>query len=230
MTSLNPVLRVEEQLVAPLKRHLGLTSAAARERAIAALRQTGIPDPERNITAYPHELSGGMRQRVLIAMAIACEPRLLIADEPTTALDVTIQAQIVELLKDLSARLRSAVIFVTHDMGVVARFADRVGVMYAGRLVELGSVHEIFENPQHPYTRGLLASIPTVGGDMPDRLSQIDGVPPDLAHLPDGCAFAARCERVSGRCRQARPELTTRGIGHFAACFDTDSIAPGGFA
>ena len=222
MTALNPVLRVEEQLTAPLKRHLHLGAAEARERGLLALRQVGIPDPERNITAYPHELSGGMRQRVLIAMAIACEPRLLIADEPTTALDVTIQAQIIELLKELSTRLQSAVIFVTHDMGVVARFAHRVGVMYGGRLVEIGPVNEIFANPQHPYTRGLLASIPTVGGDMPERLAQIDGVPPNLADLPEGCAFAPRCELVTGRCRQVRPELTRRGAEHSAACLVTE--------
>jgi len=227
MTSLNPVLRVVDQITAPLKRHLGLSQHAAEEKALEALRRVGIPDPERNIRAYPHELSGGMRQRVLIAMAVACEPRLLIADEPTTALDVTIQAQIIELLKEQAAALNSAVIFVTHDMGVVARFAHRVGVMYGGRLVEIGPVEEIFANPQHPYTRGLLASIPTVGGDMPERLAQIDGTPPDLARLPEGCSFAPRCELVEGRCRQVRPDLTRRGPSHEAACLVTET-EPGG--
>ncbi len=223
MTSLNPVLRVVDQITAPLKRHLGLSQHESEVKALEALRRVGIPDPERNIRAYPHELSGGMRQRVLIAMAVACEPRLLIADEPTTALDVTIQAQIIELLKQQAAELNSAVIFVTHDMGVVARFAHRVGVMYGGRLVEIGPVAEIFSNPQHPYTRGLLASIPTVGGEMPERLAQIDGVPPDLARLPEGCSFAPRCELVAGRCRQVRPELSTRGPEHQAACLVTES-------
>jgi oligopeptide/dipeptide ABC transporter ATP-binding protein len=163
-------------------------------------------------------------------MAIACEPRLLIADEPTTALDVTIQAQIIELLKDLSARLNSAVIFVTHDMGVVARFAHRVGVMYGGRLVEIGSVHEIFRNPRHPYTRGLLASIPTVGGAMPERLAQIEGTPPDLANLPMGCAFAPRCRAATSRCRQETPRLSRRAGDHFAACLVTEADDLGGSA
>ena len=227
MTSLNPVLRVTDQITAPLKRHLGLSQHAAEQKALEALRRVGIPDPERNIRAYPHELSGGMRQRVLIAMAVACEPRLLIADEPTTALDVTIQAQIIELLKEQAAELNSAVIFVTHDMGVVARFAHRVGVMYGGRLVEIGPVEEIFENPQHPYTRGLLASIPTVGGEMPERLAQIDGTPPDLARLPEGCSFAPRCDAAQAPCLQVRPELTRRGPGHEAACLVTESEAGG---
>ena len=221
MTSLNPVLRVSDQITAPLRRHLGLGPAAARERAIDVLRQVGIPDAERNVTSYPHELSGGMRQRVLIAMAIACEPKLLIADEPTTALDVTIQAQIVELLKDISERRGTAVMFVTHDMGLVARFAHRVAVMYAGRIVEIGPVREIFADPQHPYTRGLLASIPAIGGAKPERLMQIDGAPPDLANPPAGCAFAPRCGLATSHCTAARPPLEHRSPNHKAACWVT---------
>ena len=219
MTSLNPVLRVSEQITAPLRRHLGLGPAAARERAIDVLRQVGIPDAERNVDSYPHELSGGMRQRVLIAMAIACEPKLLIADEPTTALDVTIQAQIVELLKGISERRGTAVMFVTHDMGLVARFAHRVAVMYAGKIVEIGPVREIFADPRHPYTRGLLASIPAIGGTKPERLMQIDGAPPDLANPPVGCAFAPRCGLTTSRCTVERPVLEHRSANHEAACW-----------
>ncbi len=223
MTALNPVIRISEQITAPLKRHLGLSPSAARERAIDLLRMTGIPDPDRNFESYPHELSGGMRQRVLIAMAVACRPRLLIADEPTTALDVTIQAQIVALLKNLSAEFGTSVIFVTHDLGLVARFAHRVAVMYAGRIVEMGTVGEIFESPQHPYTRGLLHSLPAIAGARPERLEQIDGQPPSLAALPPGCAFAARCKSTVGRCATDRPELSTRGGGHKAACWATNT-------
>jgi oligopeptide/dipeptide ABC transporter ATP-binding protein len=223
MTSLNPVIRISEQITAPLKRHLGLSSTAARQRAIELLRMTGIPDAERNIECYPHELSGGMRQRVLIAMAVACRPRLLIADEPTTALDVTIQAQIVALLKNLSEEFGTSVIFVTHDLGLVARFAHRVAVMYAGRIVEIGPVDQIFEDPQHPYTRGLLHSLPAIAGERPERLEQIEGQPPSLAALPEGCAFAARCTASVGRCSNERPELTYRGNGHRAACWVTEA-------
>ncbi len=221
MTALNPVARVADQIIAPLRRHLGLNSVAATARAIEALRQTGMPDPERNINAYPHELSGGMRQRVLIATAIACQPRLLIADEPTTALDVTIQAQIVALIKTMSEQLNSAVLFVTHDMGLVARFAHRVAVMYGGRIVESGPVAELFRNPQHPYTQGLLASIPTIGGEKPGRLMQIEGTPPDLAQLPPGCSFAPRCDQAIARCQELCPELSLRGFDHHAACWAT---------
>lgn len=221
MTSLNPVMRIADQIVAPLRRHLGMAPGAARERAIELLRLTGIPDAERNIQAYPHELSGGMRQRVLIAMAVACHPRLLIADEPTTALDVTIQAQIVSLLKSLSEEFGTSVIFVTHDLGLVARFAHRVAVMYAGRIVETGPVEQIFERPQHPYTRGLLHSLPAIAGERPERLEQIDGQPPNLAELPPGCAYAERCPAVVAKCAAERPALVHRGEGHRAACWAT---------
>ena len=221
MTALNPVIRVADQIIPPLRQHLGLAPGAARERAIQVLRQTGIPDPERNIDAYPHELSGGMRQRVLIAMALACEPKLLIADEPTTALDVTVQAQIVSLLKEISQRRNMSVIFVTHDLGLVARFADRVAVMYAGRFVEAGPVREIFSSPQHPYTQGLLASIPAIDGSRTDRLWQIEGTPPDLAKLTPACSYAARCPAANSLCHHVRPLLEHRGAGHEAACWIT---------
>ncbi len=219
MTSLNPVMRIGDQIIGPLRRHLNMNPAAARARAIDTLRQVGIPDPERNIDAFPHELSGGMRQRALIAMAIACEPRLLIADEPTTALDVTIQAQIVELLKGISERAHSAVVLVTHDMGLVARFAHRVAVMYAGRMVEIGPINEIFANPKHPYTKALLASVPAVDGEKAERLYQIEGSPPDLTQLPQGCAFADRCPSAMALCRAGVPAPTRVAPGHATACW-----------
>jgi peptide/nickel transport system ATP-binding protein len=221
MTSLNPVQRVEHQLTAPMMRHLRLSKSEARQRAIELLTQVGIPAPEVRISAFPHELSGGMRQRVLIAMALSCRPQLILADEPTTALDVTIQAQIIALLKQLADDTGVAVIFVTHDLGLVARFAQTVAVMYAGRIVEYGPVETIYRQPQHPYTRGLLASIPTTSGDRTQRLAQIPGAPPDLANPPPGCAFAPRCGDAVDRCLGERPELLYRGNGHRAACWVT---------
>jgi oligopeptide/dipeptide ABC transporter ATP-binding protein len=206
-----------------------MAPAAARRRAIELLEQTGIPDPARNVDAYPHELSGGMRQRVLIAMAVACGPRVLIADEPTTALDVTIQAQIVALLRDMAERLNSAVLFVTHDLGLVARFAHRVAVMYAGRFVECGPVREIFAQPKHPYTRGLLASIPRIDGPPAERLWQIEGSPPDLSTLGDSCAFAPRCPSVLTRCTESRPPLEPVVTAHHqAACWVVSAHASSG--
>jgi len=218
MTSLNPVMTVHAQMTRPLRQHLGLTEPEARERAIELLGATGIPDPHRNIDAYPHELSGGMRQRVMIAMAISCGPRLLIADEPTTALDVTIQAQIVALLRRISEERSSSVIFVTHNMGLVARFADRVAVMYAGRIIEMASVEEIFESPKHPYTQGLLSSIPSIDGVLPERLSQIPGAPPDLATLGAGCAFMPRCGQSLQRCAETDPILARVDADRSVAC------------
>jgi peptide/nickel transport system ATP-binding protein len=224
MSSLNPVLTVEDQITAPIRRHLGLSKAAARERALELLQQVGIPAPADRLKAYPHQLSGGMRQRVLIAMALACGPKLLLADEPTTALDVTIQAQIVALLKDLSDRLNMAVIFVTHDLGLVARFAHTVAVMYAGRFIETGPAEEIFAHPRHPYTQGLLGSIPAITGDRPMRLTQVPGSPPDLAMLGTGCPFEPRCDFAIERCLTERPPLAaTTGHARKACWVDTSS-------
>ena len=222
MTSLNPVLRVADQMVAPMKRHLGISSTEAMVRAVELLAQVGIPDPRAWLQNYPHELSGGMRQRVLIAMALSCRPDLIIADEPTTALDVTIQAQIVALLRRLAEETGTAVLFVTHDLGLVARFAQKVAVMYGGRFIEYGPVQSIFADPQHPYTQGLLQSIPPLTGPRQERLVQIGGAPPDMKALGEGCAFGPRCPMAESRCGQERPSLSQRGGGHTAACWVTE--------
>ena len=225
MTSLNPVMRVGEQMVAPMVRHLGLSKTDAKHRAVELLGQVGIPGPELRISAYPHELSGGMRQRVLIALALSCRPGLILADEPTTALDVTIQAQIIVLLRELAEQTGTSVIFVTHDLGLVARFAQKVAVMYGGRIVEFGPTDRIFANPQHPYTQGLLKSIPTTAGERVDRLVQIPGSPPDLREPGTGCSFAPRCPHVMSRCSDERPGLALRETGHTTACW-IDSSEP----
>ena len=217
MTSLNPLHRVGQQIAEPIIVHRGLAKSDAQKQAVALLRRVGIPDPETRANAYPHELSGGMRQRVMIAMALACNPRLLIADEPTTALDVTIQAQILDLLKDLQAETGMAILLITHDLGIIAEFADHVAVMYAGKLVERAPVAELFARPRHPYTEGLLRSMPEVDRDM-DRLVTIEGNVPDLGALPSGCRFAPRCTFVMEACRQAEPGLRRFGIDHVAAC------------
>ncbi|HEY1960376.1 MAG TPA: ABC transporter ATP-binding protein [Polyangiaceae bacterium] len=219
MTSLNPVYTVGAQIVEAIRMHQKKSRSEARAHAIEMLKLVGIPSPESNIDAYPHQLSGGMRQRVMIAMALACRPKLLIADEPTTALDVTIQAQILELLKKLQAQLGMAVILITHDLGVIAEYAKDVVVMYAGRVVERATVKEIFERPLHPYTRGLLGSIPVPKrGEERKRLPTIEGVVPDLRDLPPGCRFADRCPMVIEDCRKAEPALREIEPGHLVRC------------
>jgi oligopeptide/dipeptide ABC transporter ATP-binding protein len=223
MSSLNPVLTVEQQIAAPLKRHLGIGGAATRARALELLQQVGIPAPAERLQAYPHQLSGGMRQRVLLAMALSCGPRLLLADEPTTALDVTVQAQIIALLNGLADQMNMAVIFVTHDLGLVARFADRVAVMYAGRFVEVATTTTLFARPQHPYTRGLLASIPAITGERPARLSQIPGSPPDVLNPGPGCPFEPRCAYAIQSCTEQRPALEPRGAANVACWVDAET-------
>jgi len=217
LTSLNPLYTVGRQLVETIRTHLPLDAAQARERAIDLLRQTGIPAPEARIDQFPHQFSGGMRQRVVIALALAAQPRLIVADEPTTALDVSIQAQIIALLKRLARDNGAAVMLVTHDMGVIAETCDRVAVMYAGRIVELGPVHDVIHVPAHPYSRGLMGSIPAMDEDR-ERLLQIDGSMPRLNAIPAGCAFNPRCPLVFDRCRQERPELMPAGQTQ-AACW-----------
>jgi peptide/nickel transport system ATP-binding protein len=217
LTSLNPLYTVGRQLVETIQTHLPLNAAQARERAIDLLRQTGIPAPEARIDQYPHQFSGGMRQRVVIALALAAEPRLIVADEPTTALDVSIQAQIISLLQRLAREHGASVMLVTHDMGVIAETCDRVVVMYAGRIVEVGPVQQVIHHPAHPYTRGLMGSIPAMDEDR-ERLAQIDGSMPRLNAIPAGCAFNPRCARVMPRCREHRPDLLDAGLTR-AACW-----------
>lgn len=219
MTSLNPVLRVEKQLTESLRLHLGMTGAEARERAIALLDHVGIPAAAERIRNYPHQFSGGMRQRVMIAMGLACNPRLLIADEPTTALDVTIQAQIVELVKQLRQELGMAVIWITHDLSLLAGIADRILVMYAGQIVEQAPLHALYSNPRHPYTIGLLQSMPRLDEQRQARLKPIPGMPPDLTDYPQGCPFATRCQFAIDRCREADPPLEPVAEGHAVACW-----------
>jgi peptide/nickel transport system ATP-binding protein len=220
MTSLNPVFTVGRQVEETLRKHRGLSRAAARKRAIELLDLVHIPAPERRVREYPHQLSGGMRQRVMIAMAVACEPKILIADEPTTALDVTIQAGILDLMRELRERLGTAIILITHNLGVVADIADRVVVMYAGRKAEEAPVRELFARPQHPYTIGLLGAIPLPGAaSKQDRLKEIPGRVPSLAELPDHCAFAPRCPRADDRTRSEIPQLRSVGPEHLVACF-----------
>src|SRR5262245_52759678 len=219
MTSLNPVLTIGRQLTEPAEIHLGMSSAQARVRAAELLSRVGIADPERRLAQYPHQFSGGMRQRMMIAMALVCDPALILADEPTTALDVTIQAQILELLKDLSRRFGVAMLMITHNLGVVARYADRVNVMYAGKIVERGTAREIYGNPRHPYTLGLLRSVPRLDEPRRAKLQPIPGQPPDLSRLPSGCSFAPRCSYAIERCRREIPPLEPIHGEHLAACW-----------
>ncbi len=224
MTSLNPVLTVGRQLTETLEHHLKSSREEALERARELLRLVGIADEERRLAQYPHHLSGGMRQRVMIAMALACEPKLIIADEPTTALDVTIQAQILELMRDLTKRLGVALIVITHNLGVVARYAERVNVMYAGKVIESGRAIDIYHRPRHPYTLGLLRSVPRLDQPRGIRLVPIVGQPPDLTDLDGGCAFRPRCTFATAMCAGAIPPLETVGEGHSSACFNIATV------
>ena len=225
MTSLNPYLRVARQLTEVLELHEGCTRDAARRRSIEMLERVGIPEASRRIDDYPHQFSGGMRQRVMIAMALLCKPEVLIADEPTTALDVTIQAQILDLIRDLRDEFATAVVLITHDLGVVAGLADDVAVMYAGHIVEHAPTKSLFAAPQHPYTLGLMRCIPRLDRDE-ERLTPIPGRPPDLVHLGPGCPFEPRCSFVLERCTRERPELVERDTAHAAACWADLAVLP----
>jgi oligopeptide/dipeptide ABC transporter ATP-binding protein len=225
MTSLNPVLSIGRQITETIEQHRGTGRPAAIRRAIELLHLVGIADPERRLRQYPHQLSGGMRQRIMIAIALACDPKLIIADEPTTALDVTIQAQILELLKDLTRRLEVALIIITHNLGVVARYANRVNVMYAGRIVESGPAAAIYKEPRHPYTIALLRSVPRLDRPRQARLDPVEGQPPDLTRLDAGCAFRARCRHAIADCAAARPLLEPAAESdHLVACFRSATL------
>ena len=219
MTSLNPVLTIGRQLTETVETHLGMTASQSHARAVELLSLVGIPDGARRLRQFPHQFSGGMRQRIMIAMALACNPSLVLADEPTTALDVTIQAQILELMKSLSRRLGAAIMMITHNLGVVARYADRVNVMYAGKIVERATAREIYANPRHPYTLGLLRSVPRLDEPRRSRLQPIPGQPPDLSRLPGGCSFAPRCAYAIDRCREEEPPLAPVVGEHLSACW-----------
>jgi peptide/nickel transport system ATP-binding protein/oligopeptide transport system ATP-binding protein len=223
MTSLNPVFQVGMQIMEPLRAHMGMTKAQAADRAVELLELVGIPDARKRLNDYPHQFSGGMRQRVMIAIALACDPDVLIADEPTTALDVTIQAQILELVKELRQKLGMAIIWITHDLGVIAGIADRVMVMYGGQVVEQAPVKELFANPQHPYTRALLKTIPSLTGKRAERLQVIEGQPPIMMAEPSACAFRDRCAHAFDRCARENPQRRSLdgravGRGHDVAC------------
>jgi peptide/nickel transport system ATP-binding protein len=225
MTSLNPVLTIGFQIMEPLLLHLGMSESQARARALDLLKMVGIPDPERRLDQYPHQFSGGMRQRVMIAIALSCNPKLIIADEPTTALDVTIQAQILKLMKDLTRDLGIALVVITHNLGIVARYADRVNVMYAARMAEQGAAAEVFAQPLHPYTAGLLRSVPRLDQPRGRKLETIDGLPPNLLDPPPGCRFAPRCRARQDACVQALPELEMIAPGHASACIRAHEMA-----
>jgi oligopeptide transport system ATP-binding protein len=225
MSSLNPSLTVGLQIAEPVNLHRKTPWKAALDKAVELLGKVRIPDGRSRLSSYPHQYSGGMRQRVMIAMALACQPQLIIADEPTTALDVTVQAQILALLKELTREANSAMILITHDLGVVARYADRVAVMYGGRIVETAPARALYKSPRHPYTRGLMLSVPRLDGDTDRPLVPIEGQPPDLASLPAGCAFAQRCKDATERCHRERPPLVESASNHFSACWYHERLA-----
>ena len=224
MTSLNPVLSIQRQLTESLELHLGMSKTDARREAVRRLEQVGIPDPERRLKQFPHQFSGGMLQRVMIAMALSCNPKLIIADEPTTALDVTIQAQILELMKNLSREYGVSLIIITHNLGVVARYADRVNIMYAGKIIERGTARDMYRNPSHPYTLGLLNSVPRLDLPRKEKLDPVEGQPPDLMNLPAGCSFRERCRFAIERCAEEIPPLQSVSAGHFSACFAAETL------
>ncbi len=224
MTSLNPFMKISRQLMEVTELHLGHTKQQAREHALKMLELVGIPDAERRMSEYPHEFSGGMRQRVMIAMALACDPELLIADEPTTALDVTIQAQILELIKDLKARMGTSVILITHDLGVVAGMTDKIIVMYAGKVFEQAPTAELLATPANPYTKGLLKSVPDPAHEAGKELYQIPGLPPDVAHLPPGCPFAPRCDRAQDICTRELPPFVQINANHHSLCHFANEV------
>lgn len=224
MTSLNPVLTISTQIGEALELHLGMTREQAHNRTVELLKMVGIPEAETRLDDYPHQFSGGMRQRVMIAMALSCSPQLLIADEPTTALDVTIQAQIIDIVKRLKRELGMAIIWITHDLGVIAGLADRINVMYAGYVIETAGVRELFANPSHPYTLGLLGSIPRVDEQRKDKLTPIEGLPPDLVQMPKGCPFYDRCRYRTEKCAEENPALISVGVRHWAACWNWEDV------
>ncbi len=223
-TSLNPVLTVSRQLSESLALHRGLDKKAAAEEAVNLLKLVGIADAERKAEGYPHQCSGGMQQRIMIAMALSCNPDLLIADEPTTSVDVTVQAQLLELINNMRSQFGTAVIIITHNLGVVARYVDRVNVMYAGRLMETGPTDVIYGQSRHPYTKGLIASVPRLDLPRKRKLHVIDGLPPNLARLPAGCPFNPRCTYAISRCREEKPELVEMGENHYSACFRSSEL------
>jgi oligopeptide transport system ATP-binding protein len=225
MTSLNPTMIIERQIGEVIAKHQKANRKQVYDRVIEIMKLVGIPNPERRVKQYPHEFSGGMRQRVMIAIAMACNPKLLIADEPTTALDVTIQAQILELMKELQKKLSTSIMLITHDLGVVANMAQRVLVFYAGKIVESGDVDEIFNNPKHPYTIGLLKSMPALGISNKEMLTTIEGTPPDLFKPPEGCSFMPRCEKAMRICKLAEPPMLDINVGHQAACWQNHEKA-----
>jgi oligopeptide transport system ATP-binding protein len=226
MTSLNPLMTIGNQIMEPLRIHKKMTKEEAHKKAIELLHLVGIPSPESRMKQYPHEFSGGMRQRVMIAMALTCNPKLLIADEPTTALDVTIQAQILEIMKDIKQKLNTSIILITHDLGVVADICDKVNVMYGGLIIEQGSARDIFYNSRHPYTWGLMESVPNPNTLVKERLRPIDGQPPDLFKPPKGCPFYARCKHSMEVCKEHRPSYYEISKGHKSACWLNDKRAP----